>query len=441
MSAAASIPPAPPPQSPDQRGAVLRGLSRAGAPFRCLAARLLRHPLRACAVVFLLVFIGALGTLAGRHIWAEYHYRAARRCLAENKLVEAQYHLDQAFPIRADAPTHLLAARLARRMHDGQTAREHLNECERILGGISPECELERELIQAQMGDFILVERHLQHRLDENDPEAPAILEAMAEGYWNYNHLAPALRCLNKWLELQPGNLRALYLRGEVQVASHRYRDAVNDYRACLELEPTSSDIRFKLANALFEQGVADQALSHFQELRERFPDTDLYSWGIARCEISLGHADQAKGLLDALVAAHPTIAEGWRERGKLALAEEDHDTAERYLRKAIELSRGDKDAHFNLYKCLVSEGKEVEATAELAELQQVQGYLTRIFEIREKLLPAQPRNPRLHYELGTLYLQIEAKEEGVRWLESSLLLAPNFTEAKDALAKYRESK
>src|SRR5260370_27141986 len=154
----------------------------------------------------------------------------------------------------------------------------------------------------------------------------------MAEGYWNYNPLHAAMICLNKWLDLQPGNIRALYLRGEVQVASHRFTEAANDYRACLESEPTNSDFRFKLASALLEQGVADQALLHFQELRERFPDNDLFSWGIARCEIKLGNTDQAKELLDALIAAHPNIAEGWRERGKLRLEEEDHDTGERFL-------------------------------------------------------------------------------------------------------------
>jgi len=290
------------------------------------------------------------------------------------------------------------------------------------------------------MGDFILVERHLQQRLDDNDTESPAILEAMAEGYWNYNHLGPALDCLNKWLDLQPGNIRALYLRGEVRAALHHYREAANDYRACLELEPGSADVRFKLANALLEQGVPDQALPHFLALRERVPDNDLLSWYIARCEIVLGHADEAKKLLDALIANQPNFPDGWRDRGKLALEEEEHDTAERCLRRATQLSRGDKDAHFNLYKCLLAEGKEKEATAELAELQQVQAYLKQIFEIREIRLPDQPRNPRLHYELGTLYLKIGMKDEGVRWLESSLRLAPNFPEAKDALAKYNES-
>jgi tetratricopeptide (TPR) repeat protein len=394
--------------------------------------------------VILLLFIGAVGTIAGRNILAEYHCRAARQCLAKNKLVEAQEHLDQAFQIRNDASTHLLAARLARRKHDGPSAKAHLEECDRILGGIHPDSDLERELIQAQMGDFILVERHLLQRLEENDPESAAILEAMAEGYWNYNHLAAALRCLNKWLDLQPGNIRALYMRGEVEVAMHQSKEAANDFRACLEsdtcTEPTRSEVRFKLANALLDQGVPDQALPHFQALREQSPANGLLPWFIARCETALGNDDEAKGLLDALIAAHPKFAPGWRDRGKLALAEEDYDTAERYLRMAIQLARGDKDAHFNLYKCLLSQGKEMEAEAELAELQQVQRYLVRIDEIRETILPNQPRNPRLHYELGTLYLKIGLNEEGVRWLESSLLLAPKFPEAKQALAKYRES-
>jgi tetratricopeptide (TPR) repeat protein len=290
------------------------------------------------------------------------------------------------------------------------------------------------------MGDFILVERSLQDRLDHNDPETSAILEAMAEGYWNYNHLADALACLNQWLDRQPDNVRAHYLRGEVQEAMHHFQEASQDYEACLESEPGSSDVRFKLANALLERGVPDQALPHFEVLQEHLPENILISWYIARCQIGLGRQEQARRLLDALIAARPAFAEAWRDRGKLALQEEDYGPAERDLRKAIELLPGDKQAHFNLYKCLVSEGKQKEALVELAALQQVQADLDRIYEIREKLLPAQPRNPRLHYELGTLYMHIEMKEEGARWLGSALLLAPDFTEARDALTKYDES-
>jgi tetratricopeptide (TPR) repeat protein len=399
-----------------------------------------RHPLRFCAVVFLLLFIGVVGIIAGQSIWAEYHSRAARRCLVDNKPFEAQRHLEEVFRFRNDASTHLLAARVARRLHDGRTAQAHLDECERILGGIHPETDLERELIQAQMGDFIQVERSLQHRLDHDDPESAAILEVMAEGYWNYNHLPSALRCLNQWLDLQPGNVRAYYLRGEVQEASRHYKEAAQDFEVCLDSEPGNVDFRFKLGNALLERGVPDQALPHFQALREQLPENITILWYVARCEIGMGHPDKAKELLATVTAKRPAFAEGWRDLGKLALDDADHDRAERCLRKAIELTPGDKQSHFSLYNCLLAEGKETEASEELAALQRVEADLHRIYLIREMLLPNQPRNFRLHYELGTLYLRLEMKDEGVRWLESCLRLAPEFSEAKEALAKYHQA-
>jgi tetratricopeptide (TPR) repeat protein len=438
MSATASIPPVPPPQPAEQRGAVLRWMSRASVPFRSLAARIRCRPRQACAALVLLLFIGAVGTIAGRQVWAEYHFRAARRCLAENKLIDAQGHLEKAFQIRADAPTHLLAARLARRMNDGPAAQAHISECDRILGGISPECEFERELIQAQMGDFQSVERSLQGRLDHNDPETPTILEAMAEGHWNYNQLHAALGCLDKWLELQPANIRAHYLRGEVQVALHHFEEAAADYQVCLESDPGSSDIRFKLAKALLRRRNPEQALPHFQVLQEQSPGNVLSSYYIARCQIGLGHTDEAKRLLDALIAAHPGFAGGWRDRGEIAFNAEDYGAAERDLRKAIELLPGDFQAHYILHLCLIAEGKD--PSVERAAFREIQRDSDRIREIRDNILPLQPRNPHLHYELGILHLQMEMKEEGVRWLESALLLAPNLTEAKDALAKCKES-
>ena len=50
---------------------------------------------RALAILLLLVLIGFGVWFSGRHLWAEHHYRSARKALERYRLAEAQEQLEK----------------------------------------------------------------------------------------------------------------------------------------------------------------------------------------------------------------------------------------------------------------------------------------------------------------------------------------------------------
>src|SRR5438128_1175683 len=127
-------------------------------PLHALTRSLLRRPWLALAILLPLGLLSVVGgTVGGREIWAEYHYRAALRALERSnaheplaELSQARGHLEKCLQIRPDsAQTLLLAARAARRADDYDAAESHLRQCQK-RGGVAEAIALERVLIEAQ---------------------------------------------------------------------------------------------------------------------------------------------------------------------------------------------------------------------------------------------------------------------------------------------------
>jgi predicted Zn-dependent protease len=135
-------------------------------------------------ILRLAILLGLLGLLcypAGRHLNAWRHYRAARYALDHDDLSAARSELERCLEVwSGHASVHVLAARATRRAGDYEAAREHLKECRR-LAGADDAVELESALLRAQQGDTGPVEGYLLARVQQDDPESPSILEALAK--------------------------------------------------------------------------------------------------------------------------------------------------------------------------------------------------------------------------------------------------------------------
>src|SRR5579884_3772168 len=84
--------------------------------------------------------------------WAYREEAAARRALVEDRLDDAERHIDRALRVRGfRVSTHLLAARIARRRGAYSEAEQHLSRCEQ-LGGKTEPVELEWLLLRCQRG-------------------------------------------------------------------------------------------------------------------------------------------------------------------------------------------------------------------------------------------------------------------------------------------------
>jgi predicted Zn-dependent protease len=386
----------------------------------------------------LLLIVGGLG---GRHLWAWYHYRAGSTALDAFHSDEARAHLDRSLAVWPDSvPTRLLAARAARRVQAFADAEKLLNECRRPGGKAPDEVTLEWSLLQASMGNLGEVEEFLVARSEKNPAQAPLIWEALAEGYLRMYRVLDALACLDNWLQREPNNPQAWFLRGNVHQQVNAVQKYVDDYRRVLELDPGRGEARQPLAVGLVEVGRYQEALTHLEYARQRQPDDPEVLVRLARCRSGLGQGEQARDLLDRVLQAHPDNGPALRTLGEIDLQEGKPAEAEERLRQAVRVLPNDYRAQWSLYQALQrQQGKAAEAQAQLAQAEQLKERNERLAEIRTRKMSQDPHNPALHCELGTLLLSLGYKEIGERWLLSALNEKSDYAPAHKALAAFYE--
>src|SRR5579859_6988810 len=119
-----------------------------------------RHPLvTRCALVVLAALFAWAGYEGYRYYRSRAHFNAARQAVDRHEWAAARDHLTASlhgWPNRA--ATHLLAARVARRLERLDEADEQLQECQRLEGGETHAIQVERALVRVHRGDLAGVE-------------------------------------------------------------------------------------------------------------------------------------------------------------------------------------------------------------------------------------------------------------------------------------------
>lgn len=398
-----------------------------------------RRPFLGLLGLLLLVVIGWGGSVAFGYAWAQYHYYAAERALANREFAAAQAHLARCLQVWDEsADTYLLAARTARRAASYEEAAKLLKRYQQ-LGGIPEEIDLERDLGRAQQGNLAEVEGRLLEFVRLSHPYQVLILEALARGYLKTYQLPQAQYCLTQWLEREPNEIQALLWLGEVQERRQSFDDALQAYRRAASLAPERDDVRLRLAEMLVHAHQTEEAQAELERLRERQPGNRSVLLGLARCRHLAGDLTAASHMLDDLLATAPQDAEILSERGRVAQEAGQPEEAERFLRNAVAVAPYDRETAYTLYQCLERQKKTAEAQAVKAKLDEVETQLTRLAELTRQI-GDRPHDASLRYEAGMIFFRSGQPKEGVRWLLSALQEDPRFAPAHRSLAEYYQS-
>jgi tetratricopeptide (TPR) repeat protein len=372
------------------------------------------------------------------NLWAWYHFREAGRLADRQRFAQAYGHYTQSLRVwRWSASTHFLAGRTARRASLYPEAEQHLAECQRLQGGTSVALGLEHLLLRAQSGDINSVEDTLWQYVEKDKPESPLVMEALARGYLRMLRTGTALRCLRMLLEREPNHIEALLMRAGIEEGNYETREAREDYRRVLELDPERDDARLRLAKNLLNSNL-EEAHALFEQLLRRQADNVDVLLGLAQAEQALGEGDKARAFLDLVLAKEPENSKALTRVGLLLLNAGKIAEAESLFGKAIVADPINHEAYFHLYKCLAQQpGREAEADAQVSLYEHVKADVARLGEIATKEMTRAPNDPNLHSELGMLYLRYGKPEVGVRWLYRALILDPNHQPSHQALYDY----
>ena len=393
-----------------------------------------RHWL-ACLVAALIALAAGWG---GRHAWAWHHRRAAVQDLARFHPETARQHVNNCLAIwPSDPQALLLASQAARKSGDFAAAAEHLRVLERQTPHDTSVLDLEWSLVRAASGaiddkteDFLLP-------LAQRDPAlAPAIWEALIEGYCRVYRIREAFICAERWLEHQPGNVQAHYMRGSINRQIKKLQKAVPDYQKVVELDPTRIEARKWLALGLIESGRYAEALPHLEDLRRQTPTDVNVIVHQARAYRYLGQTQQARRLLDALLAEQPTHSIALRVRGEIELTDRPAE-AEKWLRQATQAAPFDYQGQFLLLQALTRQDKKTEVKQQSALVESLKDRVERLGDLMSSKMSKRPRDPALHVEMGSLLISLDQKELGRTWLLSALQNDPDYRPAHAALADY----
>jgi tetratricopeptide (TPR) repeat protein len=381
-----------------------------------------------------------VAVLIGPQLWAAYHYRAGVSALERYHSTEALGHFRACLTVWSkNISARVYASRAARRLGDYAEARNHLKECQRLLRGTSPDVALEDALLRTTMGELNAFEGSLRTRMEREPQNAALILEALAEGYARMCRIIECMICLSQWLELDPKNVQALFLRGRSSQQIPAFEKAVADYRLVLELDPDRLEARERLVVCLVEISRFEEALGHLKYLERLGPYDPDMQVRIARCHQGMGQTRTSRKLLEAVLEENPDHAQALLLLGRINLSAGETEEAEACLRRAAEVLPADFQAQWQLYDCLNrQEGKSAEAQVQLAITEKLRQLHLRLTEISRKLT-IRPHDASLQYEMGSLLIQMGNKDLGANWLSSALQEKPDYPEARDALIAYLE--
>jgi Tfp pilus assembly protein PilF len=397
-----------------------------------------RRPRRALLGLFLIGSVLLGGYPATCYLRAEYQFRAAREELGHRNFAVARDHLARCLQLwPAGDERRFLAAQTARRAGAYGEADRLLADCARRRGK-SRAVARERELLRADRGGLDgRLEASLWADVQEGDPDALLILEALTRAYLHAYRLEDALRTLERWLGLKPEEAQAFLLRGWVWQARLDVSRALADYRRALELDPEYFDARLYLAQLLAASGEGPtEAADHLECLRQRQPTNLTVLLVLAHCRRRQARTDEARHILDSLLADHSDSAAVLRERGALALDEGDAAAAEVWLRRSVEADPFDNESAYQLGQCLIRLGRKDAAQEYLDRAATIEADLGRLHRLIAEV-SLNPGDPALRCEAGRICLRNGQTAEGLRWLDGALQLDPACRAAHQALAEH----
>jgi tetratricopeptide (TPR) repeat protein len=229
------------------------------------------------------------------------------------------------------------------------------------------------------------MESNLLDRARKDPTRAPLILEALAEGYTRTYRVLEAGTCLDRWLALQPDHVQAIYLRGNLWLHMSRLQKAIPEFRRVLELDPKRDDARSWLSAALLQTGRFEEALTHLDRLRASRPkDIDL-EVRRARYDKSLGNLDEARRILETVLAEKADHGLALRTRAELEQLAGNLAEAETWYSGAARALPHDYKTQWALYKFLLQERKTKEAKELQRHVDQIKDAMDKMELVRSR--------------------------------------------------------
>lgn len=293
---------------------------------------------------------------------------------------------------------------------------------------------LEWMLLGMAQGDFSADELKVKSMADRNDPDAPAAMMALAQGYYIAFRHREVLEICDRLISKDPNHIQAYLQRAAVHDISRRHELAEKDYREAVDRGPRNALARAMLADFLTRQGKTREAIAQFELAVQGGVKSSKYRLAFSRAVIDAGELDRANQMLEEILKTQPDYADAIVEKARLALRKNQRDEAVNILNRAVQTAPWHRDG----WTLLAAIQNELMHTNEAAAAQKRVEEL-RVEDGRHGVLKLRARDYPMEipvrWELWNWTLQNGMRDEGITWLTEILRIDPNHAQAHEALA------
>jgi tetratricopeptide (TPR) repeat protein len=336
-----------------------------------------------------------------------------------------------------NAEVHFLTARTYRRAAKYAGWRKHLAAAEQ-LSWPRKQIELELRLYQAQIGNVEAVGQSLLQALEKLPPEKDLILEALGAGYLQNHDLVSIMNLTQPWIERAPQDWLPHLYRAHAQYQDGTRREAIEEYRKALALNPDQAQGQLWLAGALMNDGQFKESLALYEKYLEGNKGDPNALFGVANCQYSIGKIDAARQTLKGLLAVEPDFVKAIFLQAQVELAQDKPADALKWLRKAERFAPSQADINHTFVIVFERLNMKDEAAKYAKKQQEILSQSERLQKLRKEFL-REPYNSGLRYQIGRLLMDLHRDGEAEEYLEMIPADDAHYPEAQKAIEEIRE--
>jgi tetratricopeptide (TPR) repeat protein len=205
----------------------------------------------------------------------------------------------------------------------------------------------------------------------EIDPSTVARYDDLISLQLQFGKMNDAIAWANRAVTVPPKNAKAWVLKGNVELRSNAYQQALGSYLHAANLDGSDPDTILLIGGVHFISGENEAAIAEYKVGIERFPNDPRFYVNFA--EVLLGSAEslerqaRAEALLQKALQLAPHSAEAHYQMGQLALRQGRLQAAENEFSASLHSEPNRSKAHYALSLVYRRMGRPNEAEKQFA--------------------------------------------------------------------------
>lgn len=321
-----------------------------------------------------------------------------------------------------DSERLVLAARIARFLDRIDTARDYLQKAHQLMSSPTEMFQMEQTLLRAQSGALTAeLEDQLWHLAENTPPIRLLYLQGICRAYIREQRLVEALQILKETLSKKPEDVQTLWLLGLVSARTGAVTPAYQYLQKVLGIDSGRDKARLLMARVCVRKNYYQQALAHLKKVNGSpwENQSEVFLMLLRTC-LALDQLKSARQYGEQLLSKLPHDPAVLIEMGNLCLAEKNVEAAIAYAREVVQLKPGWPEARQLLVECLRRTGS-VELQKQADIWKKLKQNAERLETLQTHLVPANPTNPDLLFELGSLRVEAGDQQQGLQEIYRAL--------------------